>query len=519
MTKNSAQYSPCGNSKIVIIPFVVAAFGFWSLFILPISLVPDQHLTLKQIFMIVCFRLCLFYWFFHTVGYWFYRLLPLHSFAGLPQVDDTDQHPLVAVVVPIRDEPTSVIQRMLSALVEIEYSSYEVILVDNSSTPLELPNCTLAKAKDLRIQVLRKQDTVGFKAGALNHALKHISTDIRFVLVLDVDHAPHPKILKSLVPVLQKNQKLAFVQTPQRFIMGENRLLYAASNFQQRVFYDHCCPGMAIIGSLFLTGTNVLIRKESLEEIGGFDESTLTEDLGTSLNFHLKGWHGAYVKETLAMGYAPHDLPSYHRQQRRWAIGTFQCMAAAWKMFMQFPSKMKVGQWLQYLGFTGTWYFQGVVNTYLAWSSLWFLISGFRPPLGPLDIVPIALIIVTILYQIIDERRVMGTPYIQLIMSQAVYFGNSLVFLKAFADFLLKRNQVFEVTNKSRVVVQGVSRSYLVYHFLYIIVFLFAFCMAFRNGSFMPLTFLLWPTLFAFQSIMNLSPRLYSHHRAEGDHR
>ena len=73
-----------------------------------------------------------------------------------------------------------------------------------------------------------------------------------------------------------------------------------------------------------MTGTNMLIRKSALDKIGGFDESTLTEDVRTSLLFHQGGWEGIYVNKTVAVGYPPPDIASYHRQQRRWAIGTFQ---------------------------------------------------------------------------------------------------------------------------------------------------------------------------------------------------
>ena len=62
----------------------------------------------------------------------------------------------------------------------------------------------------------------------------------------------------------------------------------------------------------------------SVERNRGFDESSLTEDVRTSLQLHARGWQSVYFPGPVADGFPPMDLRAYQKQLRRWAIGTFQ---------------------------------------------------------------------------------------------------------------------------------------------------------------------------------------------------
>ncbi|MBU1853610.1 MAG: glycosyltransferase [Candidatus Omnitrophica bacterium] len=413
-------------------------------------------------------------------------------------------NPKVAVIIPIRNEPEVVINRMVEALTKIDYSNYEVIVVDNSSSSLKSDFNHFVQKSKFSLNIVRKKDTTGFKAGALNCALRALDNQVAYVLILDVDHAPRPNILKVLVPFLQCNEKRAFVQAAQRFEIKGNKTLSRAYSFQQRMFYDHVCPGMSALNTIFMTGTNTLIRKKTLDEIGGFDESTLTEDLRTSLLFHQKGWQGMYVKETVAVGYPPLDIASYHKQQRRWAIGTFQNFFKAWKSFFNSPNSLKIGQWLQYLGFNGAWYFQGFCNLFLMLSSVVFLSTGFKPHIGILDTFPMILVILTIIYQAINEHNRSKVGYFTLFLSQAIFLGNSVIFVLAFIDLILKRHMSFHVTKKVESTMEHPSFIFTAYHSLFVCVSIIAICFSLRTKISYLSPFFLWPVFFTFQSLMNL---------------
>jgi cellulose synthase (UDP-forming) len=310
--------------------------------------------------------------------------------------------------------------------------------------------------------------------------------------------------LKILVPFLQTNEKRAFVQAAQRFEIKGDKILSRAYSFQQRIFYDHVCPGMSALNTIFMTGTNMLIRKDVLDEIGGFDESTLTEDIRTSLLLHQKGWEGVYVKETVAVGYPPPDIASYHRQQRRWAIGTFQNFFKAWKSFFHSPNSLRIEQWLQYLGWNGTWYFQGFCNLFLVWSSVGFILTGFKPYIGALDTLPMVVVILTIVYQTINEHNRNKTGYFTLFLSQAIFLGNSIIFVLAFIDLILGRHMFFHVTKKVENSIEYPSPIFTAYHSLFVCVSIIAICFSLWRNTNYSWTFLLWTLFFTFQSLVNL---------------
>lgn len=496
-----------GGRSVASLAFLIGVFVWGWIFIVvyPIKSLLINGGSFLSLGTMVCFRFCLYFWFFHTIGYWFHKILPFI----IPPVKEerqiiSSEHPKVAIIIPIRDEPETVIRRMLEALTKIDYTHYEIVIVDNSFIPLRFNFNHFVQKSGFSLKVVRKKDTKGFKAGALNCAIKILDNQVAHVLILDIDHAPKPDILKILVPILQTNEKRAFVQAPQRFEINGNKTLSHAYSFQQRIFYDHLCPGMSMLNSLFMTGTNMLIRKEALDEIGGFDESTLTEDIRTSVLLHERGWQGVYVKETVAVGYPPPDIASYHRQQRRWAIGTHQNSFQVWKLFFHSPNSLKIGQWLQYLGWSGTWYFQGFCNLFLVWSSIGFLLTGFKPHIGVIDTLQLIVIVSTIVYQIINEHNRTKTQFFTLFLSQAIYFGTSIIFTLAFIDLILGRRMSFDVTKKAGISTKHLSPVFTTYHSLFVCASSMAICFSLWGKTNYPLALLLWPLFFTFQSLMNL---------------
>lgn len=484
--------------------FATVLFGLFGIVIYP-TLEALPHINDSYLFVLmIVFRLALFFVLFHALGYWFYRLIPdKRQFATSSAIKKIDQ-PYVAILIPIRNEPPQLIVRMFDSLKKINYSKVDIVIVDNSTVAQAGYFRKIAQEIDLPISIVRKEDTKGFKAGALNKALSTLKEETECVLVLDADHAPQPDILNRLVPVLIRETSAAFVQAPQRYDKNGDSLIEGAYCYRHRIFYDHICRGLAENGVLFFSGTNALFRKEALHEIGGFDESSLTEDLRSSVKLHSKKWRGIYYPHCVALGVPPSDLDTYYKQQRRWAIGTYQNLFFVLKQVAKGHSGLSLSQKMLYLGWNGTYYFQGFVSAVLITCSVIFLFLGNQGQYYWTDMVVFPVFLFTLLSTMGHERKVTNAKWVRLFAYKSILFGDALIHMSAFIDFITSRNLVFEVTNKGinqgSMISTNTTHLFFAYHiFLALIIGLAIFLSMFSDSFSLPIA--IWPTIFFAQAV------------------
>jgi cellulose synthase (UDP-forming) len=192
------------------------------------------------------------------------------------------------------------------------------------------------------------------KAGNLNYAIFSGETTGEFILTLDADHIPKRNFLKRVLPYFYtynlftgkyEQNRIAFVQTPQDFynIPPGDPFGHRAS-----LFYGPLQQGKDGMNAAFYTGTNAILRREALinvglqyfaddfaknekrldefQLIGGVSSNSITEDMNTAMRLHGAGWKSVYHHELLAEGLAPDDLSSTLKQRLRWAQGTIQVL-------------------------------------------------------------------------------------------------------------------------------------------------------------------------------------------------
>jgi cellulose synthase (UDP-forming) len=148
--------------------------------------------------------------------------------------------------------------------------------------------------------------------------------------------------------MLEQDEKMAYVQTPQYYTnFQENRIARAAS-LQQIIFYEYICSGKGIRDAMVCCGSNVLIRTDALIDVGGFDETTVTEDFATSLRFHLNGWKTQYYNKVGVFGMGPEDMKNYFKQQARWAMGAAELLKQVIVNFIKNPFKLSLIKWWEY---------------------------------------------------------------------------------------------------------------------------------------------------------------------------
>ena len=271
--------------------------------------------------------------------------------------------PSIDVFITAYGEEPALVQRTVLAARDMELPHRTVLLDDGDSDELR------DIAAEAGVDYLRRDGGAHAKAGNVNAGLRR--TDGEFVVIFDADHVPEPNFLISILPHFQ-DQDVAFVQSPQSYANNVN-LVATGSGEAQRIFYELVCPGKNRFNAAFCVGTNVMFRRAALDGIGGIWTGSNSEDIWTSIALHRLGWKSIYVPQVLARGLAPQDVPSYLKQQLRWASGGFEVLLRG-RLFRR-GTGLTVDQRLQYL-FTGTHYLTSVAMlTFMLFPALYLLFA------------------------------------------------------------------------------------------------------------------------------------------------
>lgn len=257
-------------------------------------------------------------------------------------------YPLVAIVVPSYKEPLHVLHDTLICFYNLSYPNKQIYFLDDTryDRPWDTPEKVAAYRQGVEelsawigVNLFRRKWR-GAKAGIINDFLKFLEGEPlenlqyypyqnenqiekpKYLIVFDADMNPLPDFVETLVAYMEDNPKAAFIQTPQYYTNFENNRVARAAGLQQVIFFEYICEAKGMRNSMFCCGSNVLLRREALLAVGGFDDSSVTEDFATSLKMHLSGWQTLYYNKVCAFGMGPEDLGAYFKQQFRWAIGT-----------------------------------------------------------------------------------------------------------------------------------------------------------------------------------------------------
>ena len=277
----------------------------------------------------------------------------------------------VDVFVTVYDEPLEVIRKTAMGARDITYPHKTWILDDGKRAEIQ------AMCDDLGIGYIRREGNENAKAGNLNHALT--VTDGEVFLVFDADHVPLPHAVDRLLPYFH-DPKVAFVQSPQVFYNTDSitthvNLARRRMWTEQNLFFTVIEPCKDHWGAAFFCGSCAALRREALEEIGGFCTKTITEDFETSVVLHGRGWKSAYCVDTLAYGLTPNSVVGFHVQHLRWGQGTMQ----VWKHYnpLTYPG-LTLSQRLCHF-YSVLVYTDGVLNLIFYSAPIVYLLLGILP--------------------------------------------------------------------------------------------------------------------------------------------
>ena len=234
--------------------------------------------------------------------------------------------PFISVHVPCYDEPASVVIETLLSLANLNYSNFEVIVLDNNTPSPDTWAPVEKSCKELgdRFRFFHFDDVKGAKAGALNLGLGLCASRTRYVVVVDADYQVLPGFLSRAAEVLRGNEA-AFVQFPQAY-----RNVSSSSSFIEEELSDYFrafAPHANSDRAMLLTGTLSVIDIDKLRAVGGWSGDTVTEDAELGVRLFENGFSGLYDPTIVGRGLLPMSYESLQMQRRRWAIGNLQTLA------------------------------------------------------------------------------------------------------------------------------------------------------------------------------------------------
>jgi cellulose synthase/poly-beta-1,6-N-acetylglucosamine synthase-like glycosyltransferase len=259
----------------------------------------------------------------YTLVYLYYKkkknktVEPAEKFADLPRV---------TVQLPIFNEQY-VVDRLLQAVCRLEYplEKLEIQLLDDSTDETVDVARGLVEhyaAQGHPVRYIHRTNRAGYKAGALHEGLKTATGE--FVAIFDSDFVPPPDfLLRTIhhftdpkVGMVQTrwthiNRNYSFLTEVEAILLDGHFVLEHSGRARHDVFFN-------------FNGTAGIWRRQAIEEAGGWQHDTLTEDTDLSYRAQLKGWKFVYRQDIECPAELPVEMTAFKTQQARWAKGLIQ---------------------------------------------------------------------------------------------------------------------------------------------------------------------------------------------------
>lgn len=248
---------------------------------------------------------------------------------------ESQNFPKVSVHVPCYAEPPEIVIETLNALSKLDYPNYEVIVIDNNTRdpnlwkPLQWHCARLGE----RFRFFHVDGIKGAKAGALNYIAPHVAPDAALIACIDSDYVAEPDFLRRLVGFFDDPQ-MGFVQTSHDYRSWEDRPYQNACYWEYLPFYKQSLPALSEWTSSYTVGTMCVVRRQALEDAGGWAEWCLTEDSELAIRMHALGYRSVTLPDTFGRGLIPETFADYKKQRFRWTAGPAQQLKRHYRLLL-----------------------------------------------------------------------------------------------------------------------------------------------------------------------------------------
>jgi cellulose synthase/poly-beta-1,6-N-acetylglucosamine synthase-like glycosyltransferase len=237
--------------------------------------------------------------------------------------------PRVTVQLPIYNE-LYVVERLIDAAAVLDWQRdrLQIQVLDDSdddTTTIAQARVDYYRRRGIDIALYRRNDRSGFKAGALAHGL--IQATGEYLAIFDADFVPPTDFLKKTIPYFLTRSNLGLVQTRWGHLNATYSPLTRAEAMALDGHFVVEQTARARNGLFFnFNGTAGVWRRACIEQAGGWQGDTLSEDLDLSYRVQMCGWHCVFLPDVISPAELPPQIHAYKRQQFRWAKGSTQVL-------------------------------------------------------------------------------------------------------------------------------------------------------------------------------------------------
>lgn len=264
--------------------------------------------------------------------YAFMQLSLISNYLRIPtrkikKLNTTDNLPDITVQLPMFNE-RYVAERIIRAVSELNYpkDKLQIQVIDDSTDDTVAVIREVVEelnAEGFNIAQIHRENRRGFKAGALRDAMPLVTGEL--IAIFDADFIPDPDFLLETVGEFQ-DENIGVVQTHWGHLNKNHSLLTKLQAFGLDGHFSIEQHGRNSGGHFInFNGTAGVWRKACIEDAGGWEDDTLTEDLDLSYRAQLKGWKFVYLEKVESPAELPITMAGLKSQQHRWMKGGAEC--------------------------------------------------------------------------------------------------------------------------------------------------------------------------------------------------
>ena len=262
--------------------------------------------------------------------------------------------PFVSVHLPICNEPPEIVCNTIQSILNQDYKNFELIVLSNNTMSEDLwrPVERLCEKNSSIVKFYNIENLKGYKAGALNECLKKSNCQTQYIFTVDSDYELVSNALTTALKLIS-DKNVDILQFPQSYrnVGSSNKALSNEFDRYFRIF----AKSSSSVDCTLPTGTLTLIKTESLNKCGGWQEESITEDALLGTEFLKNKFSCRFQPMVLGKGLMPDSVIDLRKQRSRWIFGNVQVLrrilfSNRLDTFQKWFAALQLSAWFNFLG-------------------------------------------------------------------------------------------------------------------------------------------------------------------------